>query len=215
MQVLLYTDGAAIPTNPGPGGYGCVLICGDQRKEISESYRWTTNNRMELMGLTVGLRTLEDSCRLTIISDSQYVLYPLTKGWIKTWKAKGWRSKKGNSIVKNLDLWMELDQLLSRHEFYCQWIKGHTGGDSVEAIENQRCDTLANQAAIRAGKNPDHFDYIYERITGYRPSVGQATVPIQLSPEEHESMIRSELVWADSEDEYADVGSVDLFLPIS
>jgi ribonuclease HI len=138
--VDLYTDGAC-RGNPGPGGYGLVLIYGAHRKELSAGFRWTTNNRMELTALIKGLLTLKQSCRVEIISDSKYLLDAFREKWIPKWKRNGWRTTS-RQPVRNRDLWQELDRLLATHEPHYRWVKGH-GRNS----ENNRCDELAVAAA--------------------------------------------------------------------
>ncbi|MCG3120171.1 MAG: Ribonuclease HI [bacterium] len=134
-EVIIYTDGAS-QGNPGPGGYGVVLLHGDLRKELSAGYRRTTNNRMELMGVIAGLQALKTKCKVTIYSDSKYVVDSITKGWLQGWQAKGWKK------VKNPDLWKILVDLLAQHEIKFKWVRGHAGNR-----ENERCDVLSVQAA--------------------------------------------------------------------
>ena len=139
-EVRLYTDGACIG-NPGPGGYGVVLIFGVQRKEISGGYRRTTNNRMELMAVIKGLETLKESCRVSVFSDSKYVVDALAKGWAKRWRANGWMRNKNERAI-NPDLWERLLDLCAGHQVTFHWVKGHSGHP-----ENERCDQLATRAA--------------------------------------------------------------------
>lgn len=139
-HVVIYTDGACIG-NPGPGGYGVVLISGSTRKELSGGYRRTTNNRMEIIAAINGLRSLKYKCKVTLYSDSQYLVQSMQLGWAKSWKAKGWmRNKKERAI--NPDLWEQLLQICEQHEVEFIWIKGHAGQP-----ENERCDILSTQAA--------------------------------------------------------------------
>lgn len=139
-EITIYTDGSA-KNNPGPGGYGVVLLFKGQRKELSAGYRKTTNNRMELLAVIVGLSALKEKCKVKIYSDSKYVIEPIQKGWLQNWKAKNWtRGKKEK--VKNPDLWIQLDQLLEQHEIEFCWVKGHDGNR-----ENERCDFLAVSAS--------------------------------------------------------------------
>ena len=139
-HIIINTDGACIG-NPGPGGYGVVLIYGDHRRELSGGYRRTTNNRMELMGPIKGLETLNQSCRVTLYSDSQYVVEGIDKGWAKRWRGNGWMRNKREQAV-NPDLWAELLDLCDKHEVEFRWVRGHAGDP-----ENERCDQLAVQAA--------------------------------------------------------------------
>ncbi|TNI69385.1 ribonuclease HI, partial [Aeromonas salmonicida] len=112
-QIDLYTDGSCLG-NPGPGGYGAVLIYGKHRKELSAGYRLTTNNRMELMAAIAGLRTLSESCQVRLTTDSQYVKQGITQ-WITGWKRKGWLTAN-REPVKNVDLWQQLDAEVARHQ---------------------------------------------------------------------------------------------------
>ncbi|HXG64705.1 MAG TPA: ribonuclease HI [Blastocatellia bacterium] len=139
-KVILYTDGSAI-YNPGPGGYGVVLIHGKHRKEMSGGFRLTTNNRMEIMACIVGLRALKGRCAVTLYTDSQYVVNGIMRGWAQRWKRGGWQ--KGGMEVPNADLWEQLLDLCDRHEVTFQWVRGHAGNK-----ENERCDQLARQAAL-------------------------------------------------------------------
>ena len=139
-HVIMYTDGACTG-NPGPGGYGIVLIYGEYRREISGGYRRTTNNRMELMGPIVGLEVLKQSCRVTLHSDSQYVVEGIEKGWAKKWRSNSWMRNKRERAV-NPDLWERLLELCERHEVEFRWVRGHAGNP-----ENERCDQLAVEAA--------------------------------------------------------------------
>jgi ribonuclease HI len=134
-EVIIYTDGASLG-NPGPGGYGVVLLHGKHRKELSAGFRLTTNNRMELMGVIAGLQALKTKCKATIYSDSKYVVESITEGWAKNWRAKGWKK------AKNPDLWKILLELCEQHEVKFKWVKGHAGN-----TENERCDFLSVQAA--------------------------------------------------------------------
>lgn len=132
----MYTDGAA-QGNPGPGGYGVVLISGPYRKELSAGYAHTTNNRMELMAVIVGLEALKrDGEEVTIYSDSRYVVDAVEKGWVFGWEKKGFHAKK------NPDLWRRFLQVYRRHRVRFVWVKGH-----AEIPENERCDRLAVAAA--------------------------------------------------------------------
>lgn len=142
-KIIAYTDGAC-SGNPGPGGYGVILKYNDHVKEFSGGFRYTTNNRMELMGVIVALEALKEQCELTIVTDSQYVVNSIEKGWVYGWKAKGWmRNKKEKAI--NPDLWERLLNLLVKHKVKFQWIRGHNGH-----FENERCDQLAVAACMRS-----------------------------------------------------------------
>ena len=140
-QITMYTDGSALG-NPGPGGYGVVLMSGPYRKEISAGYRLTTNNRMELLAVIVGLEALKaDGNDVTIYSDSKYVIDGLSKGWAASWRAKGWKKSDGSKVL-NVDLWEMLEAELSRHKVEFVWVRGHNGHDY-----NERCDELATSFA--------------------------------------------------------------------
>jgi ribonuclease HI len=142
--VTIYTDGACIG-NPGPGGYGTVLLYGEHRKELSGGYRLTTNNRMEMMAAIVGLQTLKHQCAVTVYSDSKYVVEAIMKGWAVRWRAKGWKRTQTKSPA-NADLWQQLLSLCEHHQVEFCWVKGHSGN-----VENERCDRLA----VAAAKQPN------------------------------------------------------------
>lgn len=146
--VTIYTDGACLG-NPGPGGYGVVLLYGDVRKELSGGYRLTTNNRMEMMAAIVGLQSLKEPCVVTLYSDSQYVVNAITKGWAKKWRANGWKRNKTDKAV-NPDLWEQLLELCDRHKVTFSWVRGHSGN-----VENECCDQLAVAAAKQKELPPD------------------------------------------------------------
>lgn len=137
--IYLYTDGAA-SGNPGPGGYGIVLKCAGLVKEMSGGFRLTTNNRMELMAVIVGLEAIKwDGADVIVVSDSSYVVKAINEGWLQNWVRTGFKKKK------NVDLWLRLLPLLQKHNVRFQWIKGHAGFP-----ENERCDTLAVDAGAGA-----------------------------------------------------------------
>ncbi len=139
-HVTIYTDGACIG-NPGPGGYGAVILFGQYRKEISGGYRQTTNNRMEILAAIRALEALNEPCEVVLHSDSEYVVNAMKKGWAKQWQAQGWkRGKQGRAA--NPDLWERLLNLTATHRVTFKWVPGHRG-----ITENERCDELANQAA--------------------------------------------------------------------
>jgi ribonuclease HI len=141
-QVTIYTDGGALG-NPGPGGYGVVMLYRGQRKELSGGFRRTTNNRMELMAAITALEALRMSCAVTLYTDSRYLADAINEGWAKRWRANGWmRNKKERAL--NPDLWDRLLDLLEQHRVEVIWVKGHSGDP-----ENQRCDDLTQQAARR------------------------------------------------------------------
>ena len=139
-EVAIYTDGAC-SGNPGPGGYGVILVHGSVRKELSGGYRNTTNNRMEMMAMIAGLEALKQPCTVTIYSDSRYLVDSISKGWVDSWQAKGWR-KSDKKKVANIDLWQRLLPQLSKHQVTMSWVEGHAGHP-----ENERCDELAVAAS--------------------------------------------------------------------
>jgi ribonuclease HI len=141
LEVIIYTDGACIG-NPGPGGYGVILTAGKQRKELSGGFRLTTNNRMELMAAIVGLSSLKEKSKVTLISDSRYLVDAMRQGWVQKWRAKGWKRGK----AENVDLWERLLGLCGQHEVTFEWVEGHASNPY-----NNRCDVLSVQAA--RGKN--------------------------------------------------------------
>ena len=138
----MYTDGGCIG-NPGPGGYGVVLLSDSHRKELSGGFRLTTNNRMELMAAIVGLETLKVPCEVTLYSDSKYLVDAMELGWAKRWQSNGWRRNKNEKAV-NPDLWQRLLDVCKKHEVKFRWVKGHAGNP-----ENERCDYLANTTAMQ------------------------------------------------------------------
>lgn len=146
--VEIYTDGACLG-NPGPGGYGVVMLYSDHRKELSGGYRLTTNNRMEIMATIVGLRSLKQACSVTLYTDSQYVVNAITKGWAKKWRANGWKRNKTEKAV-NPDLWEQVLELCEQHDVTFKWVRGHAGN-----VENERCDELAVAAAKQPNLQPD------------------------------------------------------------
>lgn len=146
MKVNIYTDGAARGNPDGPGGYGTILTYEDSKgvlhtKEISGGYKQTTNNRMELMAVIVGLEALNKPCNIDVYSDSKYVTDAFNQNWIEGWLKKGWKRGK-NEPVKNVDLWQRLLKAKEPHNVNFIWVKGHAGHEM-----NERCDLLATSAA--------------------------------------------------------------------
>ena len=139
-KVMIYTDGAC-SGNPGPGGYGAILQHGKNRKELSGGFRRTTNNRMELLAVIAGLEALRDPCKVTIFSDSRYIVDAINKGWARRWKANGWRRNRKEKAV-NPDLWECLLDLLDIHDTEFRWVRGHAGNEG-----NERADALAVAAS--------------------------------------------------------------------
>ena len=137
-EVTIYADGAASP-NPGQGGYGVIIIQNGKRRELSGGYRKTTNNRMEILGAIVGLRELNgQKSKVTIYSDSKYVVDMFTGGHAEKWRRNGWRRNKGKDAALNPDLWKELLDLAEHHDVKFVWVRGHGRNQ-----ENARCDELA------------------------------------------------------------------------
>jgi len=138
--IQIYTDGAC-KGNPGPGGYGVILIAGSREKELSGGFRKTTNNRMELLACIEGLRSLKRPSKVVLTSDSKYVVNAMVKGWAKKWSSKGWMLSP-SKLAKNPDLWAQLLELCEIHKVEFNWVKGHN-----EHPENERCDELAVAAS--------------------------------------------------------------------
>lgn len=148
-EVIIYTDGAC-SGNPGPGGFGVVLLSGRHRKEISEGFRLTTNNRMELLAAITGLEALKrDGTAVTLYTDSKYLVNAVNNGWLFNWEAKRFAKKK------NPDLWIRFLEVYRRHQVTLAWVKGHNNNP-----ENERCDMLA----VNASKGP-----ILNEDKGYIP----------------------------------------------
>ncbi len=147
-MISIYTDGAA-RGNPGPGGFGVVMLAGVHRKELSEGFRMTTNNRMELLSVIVALETLKKPGSIvTIYSDSKYVVDSVEKGWVFNWEKKYFAGKK------NADLWQRFLRVYPKHKIKFHWVKGHASN-----VENNRCDELAVAASHGTGL---HIDSGYE-----------------------------------------------------
>lgn len=145
MEVTIYSDGSS-RGNPGPGGFGtlmrCMLANGEvHQKELTEGFRETTNNRMELLGVIRGLEALNRPCSVTVTTDSQYVVNAFNQHWVEGWQRKGWKNAK-KEPVKNRDLWERLLRAMEPHSVRFVWVKGHAGHP-----ENERCDQLATEAA--------------------------------------------------------------------
>lgn len=138
-KVTIYTDGAC-SGNPGPGGWGAVLIYGEHEKDLSGGELDTTNNRMEMLAVIEALRSLKSECDVSIYTDSTYVMKGITE-WIAGWKARGWKNA-AKKPVKNKDLWLELEAEVARHKVEWNWVKGHSGDEY-----NERADALAFAAS--------------------------------------------------------------------
>jgi ribonuclease HI len=147
-MIIMYTDGAS-KGNPGPGGFGTVLMYNQHRKEISQGYRKTTNNRMELMAVIAGLEALKgEGHEVVVYSDSKYVVEAVEKGWVWSWLKKGFKGKK------NEDLWRRFIEVYKKHRVKFKWVKGHAGN-----TENEKCDVLA----VTSAEGPDlAIDHGYE-----------------------------------------------------
>ncbi len=158
--MTIYTDGACLG-NPGPGGYGVVMLLTGRRRELSGGFRLTTNNRMEMMAAIIGLSALKVRCRVTLYSDSRYLVDAVTRGWARRWRANGWRRNAKDRAV-NPDLWGQLLDLCDQHDVSFEWVRGHAGNR-----ENERCDALATGAA----RTPD-----LPADTEYEPA---NTLPLQ------------------------------------
>jgi ribonuclease HI len=151
-HVTIYSDGACTG-NPGPGGYCAILQYGEHRRELSGGFRRTTNNRMEMMAVIKALEALKEPCHVTVVSDSQYVVNGIAKGWARGWRAKGWR--RSGKVIPNWELWRRLLELCEYHRVSFEWVRGHAGH-----VENERCDALAVAAA---GESDLPTDLGYER----------------------------------------------------
>ncbi|MBQ9991461.1 MAG: ribonuclease HI [Lachnospiraceae bacterium] len=146
MKVTIYTDGAARGNPEGPGGYGCLLHYIDSTgklhiREFSAGYKKTTNNRMEMLAVIVGLEALTRPCQVTVVSDSKYVTDAFNQHWLENWQKNQWKTST-KKPVKNKQLWLRMLKAMESHQVQFQWIKGHAGHP-----ENERCDELATSAA--------------------------------------------------------------------
>ncbi len=152
MDITIYTDGSSLG-NPGPGGYGVVLMAGKHRKELAAGFRKTTNNRMELLAVIIALETLKgEGHNVTIFSDSKYVVQAVEQRWVFGWLKKGFKDKK------NPDLWRRFLKIYPKHHVRLQWVKGH-----ANIPENERCDKLAVAAAK---SKPTAVDHGFETVQG-------------------------------------------------
>jgi ribonuclease HI len=159
MEVVIYTDGAA-RNNPGRGGYGAILMYGTHKKELSKGYKYTTNNRMELMAVIAALQELKRlNLSITIYTDSQYIVNTVTKGWLATWLKTHFKGDK-----KNPDLWLQYSRLAKQQQVKFVWVKGH-----ADNVFNNRCDILATEAAddvanLIADVGYGHEKEIYQKM---------------------------------------------------
>lgn len=161
MKVTIYTDGSARGNPDGPGGYGTILqyVDGSGRlheRELSAGYKKTTNNRMELMAVIVGLEALNRPCQVELYSDSKYVIDAFEKNWVDSWLKNGWKNSQ-KKPVKNIDLWKRLLAAKKQHQVHFHWVKGHAGH-----AENERCDRLATGAADGANLLDDCPSAVYD-----------------------------------------------------
>lgn len=165
-DVTIYTDGGCDP-NPGTGGYGTLVIFGNQTRELSGGFKLTTNNRMEIFAAIAGLESLQSPCQVTLTSDSRYLVDAMALGWAKRWREHGWwRTKKERAV--NADLWERLLTLCERHRVTFEWVRGHAGH-----AQNERCDVLAMQALKQQGLPVD---------TGYEPRTAEPlTIKLECS----------------------------------
>ncbi len=153
--IIVFTDGGSI-NNPGPGGYGVLIEMNGERRELSGGFRFTTNNRMEMMAAIVALRELQNcGKKIYLYSDSSYLVNGITKGWARRWRSKGWRKSDGQPVL-NIDLWQELLELMEGVDVSFNWVKGHAGNEL-----NERCDQLA----VAASRQPEMIvDVVYETL---------------------------------------------------
>jgi len=163
-QVVIYTDGGCEP-NPGPGGYGVVLVHPKKRAEASGGFRSTTNNRMEIYAAIKGLEMLRQPCNVTVYSDSQYLVDAIMKGWVAAWKKKDWW-RTNQERAANPDLWERLFALCQTHQVEFRWIKGHAGN-----AENERCDQLCLEALRQPDLPADEGYENKPQTEGGRPRV--------------------------------------------
>jgi ribonuclease HI len=174
-EVAIYSDGGAEP-NPGKGGFGVIMSYKGIKKEFSQGYVLTTNNRMELMGVIFGLERLKTKSIVNVFSDSQYVINGIEKGWAQKWKSKNWYRSKSTKAI-NFDLWDRLLSIIATHENVTfNWVKGHAGH-----VENERCDELA-LSALRSN------DLLID--SGYEPNIPLNEYPEPLSSDKSASNIK-------------------------
>ena len=158
-KIIIYTDGGC-SGNPGPGGYGAVILCNGHRKELSGGYRLTTNNRMEMIACIKAIESIEPGCGVRLYSDSSYVVNGITKGWAVKWRKNGW-IRNGSEKAQNIDLWSKLLELCENRDIEFIWVKGH-----AETPENECCDRLAVASAAKSGLPVDEA---YENGSTQRP----------------------------------------------
>lgn len=144
-HINIFTDGAC-SGNPGPGGFAAIVQYDDYEQEITGGETNTTNNRMELIAVIEALNSLKESFKITLYTDSQYIVNAINKGWLESWISKNWKKSDGKPVL-NIDLWQELVELLKIHKVTFKWVKGHNGHS-----ENERCDKLAVQQRDKFSK---------------------------------------------------------------
>lgn len=160
-EIFIYTDGSS-RGNPGPGGYGIIIVDGEQRREFAEGFRLTTNNRMEMMACITALQMLKTTADVVLYSDSRYVVNGISKGWARKWRANRWMRTKSEA-AQNSDLWAKLLDLCDSHRVRFVWVHGHAGHP-----ENERCDELATAAAQGTDLKEDH-NYVQGRTQAAGP----------------------------------------------
>lgn len=143
-EISIFTDGAC-SGNPGPGGWAAILRYGAHERVLTGGAAMTTNNRMEVQAALEGLKALKEPCRVTLVTDSQYLSNAVEKGWLQSWAANNWRTSN-KKPAKNVDLWQELMPLLERHVVRFEWVRGHSNHP-----ENERCDALARTEVEKWG----------------------------------------------------------------
>ena len=172
-SVTIYTDGGC-KGNPGPGGWGAVVRCGDSVREISGGELATTNNRMEMRAAIESLATLTERSEVCIFTDSQYLKNGITQ-WIRGWKRRGWVTST-KEPVKNMDLWQRLDELVAQHRVTWKWVKGHAGN-----TDNERCDGLANKEIAKLKQRPAGTERHIAPTTFQNPSASETRTLRQAS----------------------------------
>ena len=190
-HVEIYTDGGCEP-NPSPGGYGVVLLHPRKRAEASGGFRRTTNNRMEIYAAIAGLELLKQPCKVTLYSDSQYLVKAMMEEWVTTWKKKDWWRTNTERAV-NIDLWEKLLALCATHQVEFRWVRGHAGN-----LENERCDQLSC-AALRQSNLPADEGYENKPETEGEPSKLQEGEPCRKCST---PVIRRKGRWKPSRDYY-------------
>ena len=172
-SVIIYTDGGC-EGNPGPGGWGAVVRCGESVREVSGGELATTNNRMEMRAAIESLATLTERSEVCVFTDSQYLKNGITK-WISGWKRKGWLTA-AKEPVKNVDLWQRLDEVVAKHRVTWKWVKGHAGN-----VDNERCDGLAGREITKLKQQHSKSERHVALATFKKPAVTEARTLQQAS----------------------------------